>query len=237
MSALPTMFSVEVPDTHEIELQAASSVDEANRIQVTDASSYEYAGEFMKGLVAISRAIDEHHDDAIADANKLHKKLIAKKKKVSDPVTRSLIRLKSLRSDWRAEQDRLQREADRRRLEAARKAEEEQRLERAIAIEQSTGNAALAEVILNRPTPVAVAFAPPIAEAPKTDGTAVRKIWSAELVDKAELVQFIAANPMFLNLVDVNFKAANEMARSLKEQFAIPGLRAACKESEAVRLS
>jgi hypothetical protein len=40
------------------------------------------------------------------------------------------------------------------------------------------------------------------------------------------LVAFVAANPMYLNLLVPNRTALTALARSLKEAFAIPGVKA-----------
>jgi hypothetical protein len=72
----------------------------------------------------------------------------------------------------------------------------------------------------------AAPIAPVLAAAPKMDGAHETGRWSAEVTDKAALVAFVAANPMFLHLLDVNAMALNAQARSLKDAFQIPGCRA-----------
>ena len=60
----------------------------------------------------------------------------------------------------------------------------------------------------------------------KVSGISTRGVWKAELTDKAALVAFIAQNPQFLNLVDVNTSGINQMAKAMKETMNIPGIRA-----------
>lgn len=67
-----------------------------------------------------------------------------------------------------------------------------------------------------------VALAAPVAAA----GTSVRGTWKAKCVDKAELVKFVSVNPQFLNLLDVNDSALNQLARAMKESMKIGGCEA-----------
>jgi hypothetical protein len=57
-------------------------------------------------------------------------------------------------------------------------------------------------------------------------GASVRENWKCELTNKLELVKFVAANPSFLNLVDFNQTAGNQLAKAQKSGLRIPGLRA-----------
>jgi len=67
-----------------------------------------------------------------------------------------------------------------------------------------------------------VAFVAPVAAA----GTSIRETWKAKCNDKAELVKFVSANPQFLNLLDVNESALNQMAKAMKESMKIGGCEA-----------
>lgn len=69
---------------------------------------------------------------------------------------------------------------------------------------------------------------PPVAAQPITNirGASVRENWKCEITSKAELVKFVAANPQFLTLVDVNQTAANQLAKAQKSGLKLPGLRA-----------
>jgi colicin import membrane protein len=73
-----------------------------------------------------------------------------------------------------------------------------------------------AEVMTTRAAPVLAA---------RIKGTSIRENWQAELTDKQALVKFIAANPEYLNLVDLNSSAAKAVAKVQKGNCQIPGLR------------
>lgn len=64
----------------------------------------------------------------------------------------------------------------------------------------------------------------PSSEPPRAKGISTRSKWRAELRDKHALVRFIADNPQYLNLLDFNQSAANQMATALKENLCVAGL-------------
>lgn len=76
-----------------------------------------------------------------------------------------------------------------------------------------------AELVTAAPVPLASA-------APKVSGLSTRKNWKARCVDKMALIKFVANNPAFLNLLDVNQSALNQMAKAQKEAMQIGGVEA-----------
>lgn len=61
-------------------------------------------------------------------------------------------------------------------------------------------------------------------EAPKVSGVSTRTQWVAEVHDFAAMLAHVATNPQFHNLVKVDEKALNQLARALKQNLAIPGV-------------
>lgn len=84
-----------------------------------------------------------------------------------------------------------------------------------VAADQASAMQAMAQVVAAPPTNIA---------APKVSGTSVASTYKARVTDKLAFVQFCAANPMFLNLLDVNESALNAQARSLQTNLAMPGI-------------
>ena len=80
--------------------------------------------------------------------------------------------------------------------------------------------------------------APPVVttpEPPKLSGVGFAKKWKGRLVgitdaersaSKLKLIQFVAANPQFINLLDVNEPALNKQADSLRSAMKIDGVEA-----------
>ncbi len=128
------------------------------------------------------------------------------------------------------EAEELQRKAN----EAAQKgnAEEAQKIAEQAQLAFQTGQAqanVIAQEASAMNAPVAVA-APA-----KVVGISTREVWKAEVTDKEALIKYIAANPACLNLVDINTSAVNQMAKAMKGNLNIPGLRAYSEKSVAAR--
>lgn len=100
--------------------------------------------------------------------------------------------------------------------EAAEQAEKAAEVQANAAIEAAS-LAATAQVMTAPVVEVSVA---------KVSGISQRSVWKAECTDKAALIAYIAANPAFLNLVEVNASALNQMAKAMKDTMQIPGIRA-----------
>ncbi len=70
---------------------------------------------------------------------------------------------------------------------------------------------------------------------PKASGIATRGTWKAEVVSKVELIAFVASNPQFLHLVDVNQSALNQLAKVMKSEFNVKGAQAYEDKTVAAR--
>lgn len=81
-------------------------------------------------------------------------------------------------------------------------------------------------------------IAPPVAivaEAPKAAGIATRQTWKAEVIDFAALVKAAAERPELLPYLEANMQTINGVAKSLKAECRIPGVRVYAEEGLAVR--
>jgi hypothetical protein len=139
----------------------------------------------------------------------------------------------------RQEQERLRREAEEARLKAEAEAREKERiaeearkkgdaeaaakaLAEADAIKESGQQTAQAL----EQTAAVVAAPIAAAPAPKVAGFSRRTKWKSRLKSKMDLIRFVANNPQYENLLDVNEQACNRQAESLQDKLAIPGLEA-----------
>jgi hypothetical protein len=119
----------------------------------------------------------------------------------------------------RIAQEAAQREADRlRKLEEAKAVRAEKRgdIERAEQLREQ-------EIIV------------PVAPTTRLEGTTVRTVWSAELVDIKALCAAIAEGKAPADLVDFSQARGNRIATALKDAANVPGLRFIRSESVAVR--
>lgn len=73
---------------------------------------------------------------------------------------------------------------------------------------------------------------------PQVKGISTAKSWTAELVDdtpdtKMKLLKFVLENPQYINFIEVDMKPIKQMAKALKNNCQIPGIRVF--EDETIR--
>jgi hypothetical protein len=69
-----------------------------------------------------------------------------------------------------------------------------------------------------------VVSAAPVQAPAKVSGTSIAGTYKGRVKDKLAFVQFVAANPMYLDLLDANETGLNAQARSLKQNLKMPGI-------------
>lgn len=222
-----------IDDGRQLETKALSVAERAKAIQITDQPSYDMAVDFAKGIKALRNEAEIHHRPVIDAAHKTHKAAVEALKRIDAPLEQAERTVKGTMAAWTIEQERVRRaEEDRLRLEAekAREAELEQQIEQAEA-EGASG------VELESLIEQAAMVAPPAPTvAPtyqKASGVSVRKTYAAEVVSLHELIRWVAANPVFEGLLQVNQPALNKLVGASK--MSIPGVRVVEKSSVALR--
>lgn len=191
-------------------------------LAVTDAASFEAAGQERLALKRYLARVDEICDPAIAAGHNAHKAALAVKAKLADPAKKLDADLQRKRVTWQQAEERrlaeIAREAERVQREAAEAAQ----LEEAVAAEQA-GDHAAAESIVAAPI-----FHPPVIAAPvaKTAGISVRKTWTYR-IDNEALVprQFLTVDAVKLRKYVVAMGAAAN----------VPGVTVYQVASESVR--
>lgn len=124
------------------------------------------------------------------------------------------------RAEAEAEAARLREQAESERAAGNATAAEQLLTQATETVEVATAEAAVieatAEVI---PMPTATMAAA------KASGISTRGTWKAEVMDKQALIAHVAANPDLLDLLDINQSALNSLARALKANAKLPGVR------------
>lgn len=113
-------------------------------------------------------------------------------------------------------------------------AAERKRLEQEASQAAASGDAVTAAV-LEATAQVVTAPVPATTGTTKVSGISTRTSWNAEVVSLIDLVKFVAANPDNIGLIEANQKALNGMAKALKENMHIPGVKSVSTESIAAR--
>ncbi len=217
-------------DVQRIESKADKLVATAKGLVVTDAESYQVAGEFLLLVKDYRGQVAAAFDPTVKATRDAWQIALAERKRHDGPADEAETIANQIMGAWhREEQARLQRIADEEAAEQRRIAEAEAAERRRIAEEKQLAAAARAEEagqhekaesILSRPTPVApVSVAPtPVAQAaPKIEGLQRRTTWGYEITDEDALPR---------EFLTPDRKKIGQHVRAHKAKTDVPGLRA-----------
>jgi hypothetical protein len=215
-----------------VKQQALALPDEARSIVIRNDADYQLAAQWLRDRCkAVLQRIGEVFDPIIAKAHEAHKEAVARKREVAAPVEEAERIVKASIAVYLREREREQLEAQRLAEQAARRLAEEEALSRAAALE-SAGRVVEAEEVISRPLPP-----PPIAAAPppQASGVARRINYRAQVTDLRSLVRHVAQHPEHANLLLPNQPALNQLAKSLRGDLAIPGVRVVAEDVISAR--
>lgn len=188
-------------------------------IRVNDQPTLDAANGFLKNVKLLIGKIDETFDPQIEQAHRLHKSLLAEKKKFTAPLEDAERIVKRTIAGYLAEEDRKRREAEaeRARIEAEARAEAEKKL-RAVEKAEAKGDIAKAEAIAQEAVNTMAAkieAAPVVPDAPIASGLSLRKVWKFRIIDEKLLPrEYLVPDEMKIGRV----------IRALKDEANIPGV-------------
>lgn len=216
---VPTESLTEVPG-REVATEAVSWPDRARALAVTTPETYSLAAEMLLGIKALRRKIADTFDPHIKRAYDVHRGLTREKADAEAPLTETERIVKDKLASYDQEQERQQRERQRQADALARQHEEDERLERAAAMELAgkahgdTELVAEAEALIAEPAPMVVAA--PVAKAtPKVAGISYRDAWKFRIVNEAVIPR---------QYLSVNESAIRSVVNGLKDKANIPGV-------------
>jgi hypothetical protein len=226
-----------------IEFRAADDVtalaltwpDRARALTIENDTTYIEAGEMLKGIKALRKEVDDAFDPIIKKAHEAHKEACGQKKKAETPLLDAETILKRGLVAYETEQERLRQIEQRRLQEEARQIDEARRLEEAAALERqavATGDETLraeAEELISAPVCAPAVYVPP--STPKVSGISYRENWRIDPnVDLKALCLAIAQGRQPVSLILPNVTALNGLARSLKGEMKVPGVKVVCEK-------
>ena len=226
------MIQIEKPAPPSIVAELAPLVKAAQVFEVKDVESHGGALERIKALRAGEKRIEEYFEPARKAADAAKKEILAARDGLIGPMAAArTIYDRSAQEYERIERQKAE-EEQRRLQEQARKQEEERQLLDAIDAEAG-GNLQEAEAILAQSVSVpTVRVAPAIAQ---VKGVATRTIWSAKVNDLLKLVQYVAAHPEWISLLEPAMPNLNRLAVAQRDALAIPGVVAVSETSRSTR--
>ncbi len=223
----PGTEAIMLPETR---TKALAVPDQARAIVVRDQETLDAAKRFLHDVDALQAEIDETFDPQISQAHKLHKSLLAEKKKFSEPLERAKTIVGRKTADFLFEQETARKEAERQRLEAEEKAREvaEKAVDKAGKLEADGKERAAALVVNEAHNKVdeILSTAPEVPEELDTSGLTVREDWKFSIVNEALIPR---------EYLCPDEKKIGRIVRALKDQANIPGIRAYAEKGVATR--
>lgn len=184
----------------------------AIELKIVNDATYQEAGSLFTLICDMEREIKAFMDPLVDKAHKAHKALTEARKSELDKLLPAKSALNCEMVLYRGEQRRKAEEEAIKLREAARKAEEEARLQAALEAEKD-GDKATAEAILNE---TIIEEPVKVAEAYKPEGVQFRTTYDFEIVAK----DLIPREYMIPDLV-----AIRKVVNALKDKCLIPGIR------------
>lgn len=233
--AIPLVESVDDMTTKTVTEQALTWPERARGIAITDRDTCVRASELLIDIKSLRKEVDAAFDPIIGKAHEAHKEACSQKKRAETPLIEAEGILKRALVAFEGEQERLRREEERRLQELARQEEEASRAREAAALEaqaNATGDESLraeAEQLISEPVALPSVYVPP--SMPKVSGISFRENWRIDPnVDLKALCVAIARGEQPTSLVCANTTALNGLARSLKGQMKVPGVKIVCEK-------
>lgn len=209
-----------------IEQRAITTAEIAMSIAITSIEERNRAAEMGRTVSALDKEAEEFFAPMKESAHKTHKEICSKETKIRKPLEDAKRYLSGLigafdvrmEADRRAEEQRLQEQADQEAAEESKRISVETAISDAILLEE-VGDKEGAVAVLNNPVPVPIR-APAIVlprAVPKTEGVSTTTRWKFRITDE-ELI------PREYLVVDE--KAIGKVVEALKGKVNIPGIQA-----------
>ena len=221
---MPNIVEYEAPDQTAMMVTADGFLQRVEQFPIEDDEQYAGAGTLLKSIKTSGAALDTKRKSITGPLDRVKKDIMDLFRPVVDAHAQAEKLLKNKMLGYQEEVERKQREEQAAANERARK--EREKLEARADKHEQAGReekaAALREEAdLNSAPPVPTAIA-----TPRAAGVSTRGVWKAELLDKMDLVKAVAEGRVPLKALDVNMTFLNQQAKSLHDEFNIPGARA-----------
>ena len=212
--------------------RSKASLSAAKGFEISTPEDAEDAGAILREIKGTARELEEKRTSITKPINQALREINALFKPAKAWLADAEQHIKGKLLAYQNEQARIARELQ---AEAdALAAKEQAKLDRRAAKAEAKGKAEKAEALRK----VAETTIAPVIEtaAPKLSGIATREIWKAEITDQPALVKHIAIDQNeLLYLIKIDQSALNALARRLKSDLDLPGVKAVSETSLAAR--
>jgi colicin import membrane protein len=209
------------PEVREAQELVARTEAAITGFKISTPVEYENSATVLKKIKAGQKRLEELRTAITGPLNAALKAVNDLFRAPADKLAAAERSIKAEINRYAEEQERIRREEQRKADEAARKEQEKLQAQAQRAAEK--GKVEKAAELEQR---AATVVAPVIhREPPKVTGISAREVWKAEVTDLAALVKAIAEGKAPLALVQANTTVVGQQARSLKQDFQVPGVK------------
>jgi type I site-specific restriction endonuclease len=226
-------ISITKPNEEPLRQEIMPLAERATSMVVSDKPSHELAQNYLVELTKVERSVKELFSTPKSAAHKAHREICAAEKKLLDPIAGARRKVSGAIGSYEAEQRRLADIERRKREEEARKAEEDRALKAAEELE-AAGEHELAEQVLTEDIEPPV-IAEPEPELAKVDNVHTRTTYSCEVTDLRALIRYVAERPELTDLLQPSMTQLNQLARALRHNMKVPGVRLIESKQAVVR--
>lgn len=225
-------LTVLTDDTLTVETKASTALGIAQALRVEDDVSRLRAGDFLKVVKTLQKEVKADREEERLVATRLLDVIRAGRNKHLVPLEQAetLVKQKVLAYEEAAEQKRQEEQA---RINAALKAEEEERiLAQAVSLEEMGATEEAAAVLAQEAEVVPVILPK---TAPKVDGQHTLTLWKCRVINLENLVKAVAEGRVSIASLQANQVWLNAEIKRLKEEFKMDGVESYTEKSLASR--
>jgi hypothetical protein len=198
--------------SEELKTEALSIVEQAKAIQVTTHEESILAADFLKGIKALKKKVEEKLAPLVKSAYDSWKMQVKYRKEHDAPLDQAESDIKYKLSCYLQEQERLRRvEETRLQLEAQKKAEE--LAEQDALLLDATGDVEAAEAVRAEPVVAPLVVIAPVA---KVEGVGTQSVWKFQVTDPDLIPR---------EYLEIDVKRIGAVVRAMKQATNIPGVQ------------
>jgi hypothetical protein len=215
---------IEVLDQNEIQAESVTYPIQARLLAgaIKDDASYQAAGSFLLTIKGFRKKVEEVFGPVVQKANQAWKAALDLRKQADAPLDEAERIIKPALAAYDQEQERKRREEQERLMAEQKKRDDDSRLAQAEKAAKN-GDLKAANAILEAPASPIVA--PALQPKAQVAGISYSQSWKAECTDIRALVLAVAQGKASITLLEANQVGINQMARALKSEFQVPGIR------------
>ena len=213
------------------DVRSAALLASTNALVIANAEQLEASSELLSAIKGRQKDLTELRQSITKPMDEAKRRVMDTFRPALDRLAEAEGAIKRAVLGYTQEQERKRREAQARL--AAEASAERERLAALAESHSEEGHEDLADIVRQNAERVTA----PTVEAPAmpTGAVHIRTTWSAEVVDLAGLVKACAEGKAPLNLLVPDMPALNALARTQKERFDIPGVKAVAEQGVTAR--